>query len=259
MRSVIVSVVAGLVYCISLSAAVAKDDAEKSGTASKVKDKEAKISAKAKTEAVRISDAPKLIGNASRVVKEIDAIPKRKIPPVLINSASAIVVVPGAVKRDFMAGDGISGGVLLVRDTEGKWNGPVFITLSGGTLGWQIVSSPMDIVLVFKNRKSVDAILKGKYIMDGKSAIGPGRLGLDMKGATPRELKMEIVSYVRSKGAFEEAAVGGTTLQIDAAANDAFYAKPKVDAADILSGKLVKTSEDVKALQKLLAGYGAGK
>ena len=53
--------------------------------------------------------------------------------------------------------------------------------------------------------------------------------------------------------------MAGTTLQVDAAANDSFYAKPKVEVGDILSGKVLKPGEDVTALQKLLMDYAAAK
>jgi len=238
---------------MSLSAAMAIDEAVKASNAVKAKDETVKSSkaTKVKNDAVKIS-------KASNVVKEIAAIPKMKIPPDLLNGASAIVLVPGAVKNDFMAAGGSAGGVLLVHDKEGTWSSPVFITLSGGTLGWQIVSDPMDIVLVIKNRKYVDAILKGKLPLDIKVAIEKGRLGLNMKAATAKEQKAEIASYVRSRGAFhDEAVVAGAIVQIDAAANDAFYGKPKVDAGDIVSGKVPKSTEDVKALQKLLTEYVA--
>jgi lipid-binding SYLF domain-containing protein len=229
MRSVVVAVVAAVVYCMSLSPAMAKDEAVK-------------------------------ISKASKVIKEIAAIPKYKIPPELLKGASAIVLVPGAAKNDFMASGKSSGGVLLVHDKEGKWSSPVFVRLSGGTLGWQMVSDPMDIVLVFKDMKNVDAIMKGKLTMNAKIAIVPGWFGPDMKGAPPRELKAEIASYVRSHGAFvETAVVADSTLQIDAAANDAFYTNPKVAAGDIASGKVFKSTEDVKALQKLLTDYAAAK
>jgi lipid-binding SYLF domain-containing protein len=234
-----------------------KEEATKTGTESKA----------TKSESVKTGRAPKAVKDnaekisaASKFVKEISAIQRRKIPPVLVNGASAVVIVPKAAKHDFMVSGGSAGGVLLVRDNDGTWSSPVFIKLSGGTLGWQIVGDPMDIVLVIKNKKSVDAILKGKYTLDAKVAIEPGWLGPTMKGASAREQKADIASYVRSHGAFaEETNVAGATVQIDAAANDSFYAKPKADAGDIISGKVVKSTEDVTALQKLLADYGAAK
>jgi len=255
MRSVVVALVATVVYCMSLSAAMAKDEAVKSSTTPKTKDETIKISTPAK-----VKEEGSVISRSSRVIKEIAAIPKRKIPPVLLNGASAIVIVPGATKHNFMVSGASSGGVLLVHDKEGIWSSPVFITISGGSLGWQIVADPMDIVLVFKDRKNVDAVLKGKLTMDAKIAIEQGRLGLNMKAATAKELKAEVASYVRSHGKFfEDTPVAGTTLQIDAAANDAFYAKPKVDVGDIVSGKVINSNEEVKTLQKLLTDYAATK
>jgi lipid-binding SYLF domain-containing protein len=253
MRSVVVAVVASVLYCIPFSAAMAKDEVVKTGSVAMEKDEKLKVSkaSKAKDDAVKIS-------KASKVVKEIAAIPKMKIPPDLLNDSSAIVLVPGAAKLNFKVSGGSSGGVMLVHDKDGTWSSPVFITISGGSLGWQIVPEQMDIVLVFRNRKSVDAILKGKFTMDTKIAIVPGRLGPSMKAATAKDLKAEVASYVRSRGAFlEEAVVAGATVQIDVAANDAFYAKPKVEVGDIVSGSVIKSTEDVKILQKLLTDYSA--
>ena len=83
---------------------------------------------------------------------------------------------------------------------------------------------------------------------------------IPLKSATAKEQKAEIASYVRSHGAFfEDTPVSGTTLKIDAAANDAFYGKPKVDVGDIVSGKVLKSNEEVKTLQKLLTDYAATK
>lgn len=253
----VVSAAVIAVFGMSHSAVMAKDEAVKTGTESKaVKGAAAKTGSApkvAKDNAVKIS-------NASKVIKEIAAIPKRKIPPVLLHDASAIVIVPKAAKHDFMSSNGSAAGVLLLRDNAGTWSSPVFITLSGGTLGWQIVGDPMDIVLVLKDKKFADAILKGTLALDNKAAMVPGRLGPSMKGASTRELKALIASYVRSRGAFvEEATVAGATVQLDAAANESFYAMPKVDAGDIVSGKVVKSTQDTTALQKALADYAAAK
>ncbi|NVN91569.1 MAG: lipid-binding SYLF domain-containing protein [Desulfuromonadales bacterium] len=243
MRHGIVVAMAMVVYCLSFTAALAKDDAAKTGTAPKT----------ARDDAVKISAA-------SKVIREIAATPKRRIPPELLKGASAIVIIPKTAKRNFMVSGGSAGGLLLVQDKEGAWSNPVFITLTGGTLGWQMVGDPMDIVLVLKSKKSVDAILKGKFTLDTKVAIEPGHLGSGIKSPSSKEQKVEISSYVRSHGAFEEeAVVAGTTLHIDSAANDHFYAKAKVTPDEIVSGKVLKSTEDVKTLQKLLADYAAAK
>lgn len=218
---------------------------------------------------------PKNLGNAVRVLKECTSAKKERIPPELLKNANGIVIIPGAKKNNFMVSGGSASGVLLVHETDGKWSDPVFITLSGGTLGWQIIGDPMDIVLIFKNKKRIDEVMKGKFTLDAKVAVVPGPVRLSKKAATKEEKDTEISwymrtrpiddknseinYYIRSQGKFAGATVDTTTIQIDAASNDVFYGKQKINAGDILSGKVEKSSDDVKILQKLLAEYAASK
>ena len=228
-RTAGIAAAAMVMFCMSLSTAMAKDE-------------------------------PKNLGNAVRVIKEFTAAKKERIPPELLKNANGIVIIPGASKNNFMVSGSSAGGILLVHETDGKWSDPVFITLSGGTLGWQIVGDPMDIILVFKNTKRIDDIKKGKFTMDARVAVIPGPLVQSKKAATKKELKAEINSYVRSHGKFaDEAIVAATTVHIDAASNDVFYGKQKINLRDILSGKVEKSSDDVKKLQKFLAEYAASK
>jgi len=224
MRPVFIVTVAILLLCMSLSTAMAKDEAKR-------------------------------VGSAVKALKEVSALQKSVIPPALINSASAIVIIPGASKNDFMVTGRSAGGVLLLHDKEGKWSNPVFVTLSGGTLGWQMVGEPMDIIMLFKSKERVDAIMKDKLYMDFKVKVVPGQLGKTMKAAIKEDQKAEISSYVRSHGTFADVSVASSTVQIDNAANDDFYGKPKIGAGDIVSGKAVISSGEVKELHKLLADY----
>jgi lipid-binding SYLF domain-containing protein len=243
LRRDVVAVGVMVVFNLSLSSAMGKDEPAKIVT---------------ETKAVRNDQT--IVANASKAIKEITALQKRKIPPVLFKDASAMVIIPKASKQAFMIKGGSTGGLLLVRDKAGAWGNPVFVSLSGGTLGWQIVGDPMDIILLFRSGKQVDTILKGKLALDSKTNIVPGRVAATMTGASKEELGAEVTSYVRSHGTFvEEGVVAGTTLQINAAANDAYYGKPKIDTGEILSGKVMKSSEDVTALQKLMTDYGAAK
>lgn len=200
------------------------------------------------------------IRHASKLVSEIAAIPKWKIPPGLIKSASAVIIVPLSVKRDFMVTGASAGGFLLVQDKNGSWSNPVFVTVSGGTLGWQVVTDPLDIMLVFKNSKRVDQLFKGKLKLDSKVAVRPGWLGLSMKSASPAQANAEILTYVRSRGKLvEDSTAAGVTVQIDNAANAFFYGKPKVSVEDILSGNAVRQADEIKYLHKLLAEYVSAK
>src|SRR6185369_15384191 len=201
-------------------------------------------------------ERPKDVGNVIRVLKEITAIKKDRIPSELLQNAKGIAVFPGASKSDFMVSGKSVSGVLLTHDNEGMWSNPVFITISGGTLGWQIVGEPMDIILIFKSKERVDAIIKNKLFLDIKVKNEPGPVVKSAKSSLKEQPKTEISSYVRAHGAFADVSVASTTIQIDNAANAAFYGKQKISAEDIFSGKKEDTSEELKNLKKLLTEYG---
>jgi lipid-binding SYLF domain-containing protein len=227
-RHFVISATVALFFCISIPAAMAKE-------------------------------TPKNIGNAARVLKDITAIKKDRIPPSLLKNAIGVAIFPGASKADFMVSGKSVSGVLMAHDMDGKWSDPVFVTMSGGTLGWQMVGEPMDIILIFKNGERFDAIVKDKLYMDFKVKVMPGPVGKITKDVAEEDKKVEISSYVRCRGAFVDVSVAASTLKIDGAANDAFYGKPKINPRDILAGKLENTPNDVKDLKKLLTEYSAGK
>jgi lipid-binding SYLF domain-containing protein len=209
---------------------------------------------------VLAKDEGAIISNASKLVKEIGAIPKRKIPPEVLHEASAIAVFSKAKKNDFMVSGGSARGLLLLREKDGSWSSPVFIRISGGTLGWQIVADPLDIVMIFKDKKHVDALLKGRLDTDAKIRIENGWLGTSLKGSAEKVQKAEVLSYLRSRGRLEEGfTFAGTTLVIDQASNDSFYGNKNTAVADVLSGKLSRDSAELKELQKVLSGYPAVK
>jgi len=207
-------------------------------------------SAMAKDESNKISDSVKSM-------KVISASQKSGIPPAMFKDAIAIAIFPGQKKLNFMVKGGHGRGIILERGGDGNWGSPLFLTLSGGTLGWQAIAEPMDIYLLFKERKNIDDLMKGKLFMGVKTAmVMEGPLGKSMKGATKEQLKAEINSYIFARGEFApEATIAGATVQVDAAANDAFYGKPKVNAADIVAGKVGNSSEELKSLHKLLTDY----
>ena len=76
----------------------------------------------------------------------------QSIPHSLLADAQAIAVIPNVIKGGFVIAGRFGRGVLLVREPNGAWRGPSFITFTGGSVGWQVGIQSSDIVLVFKNR-----------------------------------------------------------------------------------------------------------
>lgn len=166
---------------------------------------------------------------AAGVLEEIFSIPEETIPPSLLRNARAIVVLPGLMKAGFIIGGRYGSGLLTIRDKEGDWHHPVMVTLTGASIGWQIGAQSTDIVLVFKNLRSLDAIERGKFTLGADASIAAGPVGRHAEASTDIKFKSEIYSYSRSKGLFAGLALEGGALLIDEDATWALYSRPAYD------------------------------
>jgi len=164
-----------------------------------------------------------IVEAACLVLDEIMAIPVAAIPASLLADAQGIAIVPNLIKGGFVVGVRHGRGVLVVRDETGRWKAPVFVTLTGGSVGWQIGLQATDIVLVFKTRSSVLNLMRGKFTLGVDAAAAAGPVGREASAGTDLTMKAEIYSYSRSRGLFAGLALDGSALQIDPRANSAYY------------------------------------
>jgi lipid-binding SYLF domain-containing protein len=134
----------------------------------------------------------------------------------------------------------------VVRDKQGRFSNPVFITMTGGSFGWQWGVQSTDIVLVFTTPKGVEGINGGKVTLGADASVAAGPVGRQAEVATDTSFKAEVYSYSRSRGVFAGLALDGTAITIDDGANAAFYRKPGVASADIISGAVTSEDESVR-------------
>jgi lipid-binding SYLF domain-containing protein len=164
-----------------------------------------------------------IVDDSRDVLNEIMAIPASGIPASLLANAQGIVIIPDLVKGGFVVGLRHGRGIAMVRDERGFWRPPCFVTLTGGSVGWQAGLQVTDIVLVFKTRSSVQGLLSGKFTLGADAAAAAGPVGREAAAATDAQLLAEIFTWSRSRGLFAGVSLDGSVLQIDHAANTAFY------------------------------------
>jgi lipid-binding SYLF domain-containing protein len=188
---------------------------------------------------------------AGQVLEELRGSRDQAIPERLLERAYGIAVIPDLTKVAFFAGGRRGHGVLVVRDRQGRFTSPVFVTMTGGSFGWQWGVQSADIVLVFTTPKGIEGINGGKMTLGADASVAAGPIGRQASAATDATFRAEVYSYSRSRGVFAGLALDGTVISIDDEADATFYGKPGVAAADILSGSI--TSDDDSARRFMAA------
>lgn len=199
------------------------------------------------------------VEDATAVLRQIVSIPERNIPPALLRNAGGIAIIPHVIKAGFILGGRYGTGVLMVRNEKGQWSYPAFISLTGGSIGWQVGVESIDIVLVFKHRSSIDKIVHGKFTLGADASVAAGPVGRQASAATDVQLRSEIYSYSRSRGLFAGIALAGAALQIDEEDNDALYGRRGLDVRNIFNDRVTTEHPEVQRLRKILAEYTAKK
>ena len=194
--------------------------------------------------------------NAVRVLKEVMQAPDKAIPRDLLASAHAIAVVPDVIKAGFVVGGRHGNGVVSVKTRDGTWSNPSFISLTGGSIGFQAGVSSTDVILVFRTQRGVDSIVHGKFTLGADASAAAGPVGRSAQAATDAQLKAEIYSYSRARGLFAGAALDGTALTIDNEANQAVYGDG-VTARRIFDGGVSNVPNAVVDFRDRLEEYTA--
>ena len=189
--------------------------------------------------------------NAVRVLTDIQAIPGSAIPDKLLDEARAIVVVPDTLKVGLVLGGRRGHGLMSVKTPEGVWSNPVFVKLTGGSIGFQAGVQSADVVLVFRNDRSLESIVNGKVTLGADAGVAAGPVGRSAALATDGQLKAEIWSWSRARGLFAGVALDGAVLAIDDAANEAVYGRDSTPRM-IFEGRVPSPSGPVVAFRDAL-------
>jgi lipid-binding SYLF domain-containing protein len=175
------------------------------------------------------------VADAADVLDQLLRIPEQSIPPAMLSRAYAVAVVPSVVRIGFGLGARRGKGILVVRQQDGSWSNPAFITLTGGSFGFQAGVQRTDVVLVFKSRRGVDNITNGKLTLGADASIAAGPVGRSVEGATDMRFEAEIVSYSRARGIFAGVSFAGSGVTMDRRANAAYYGSPSITPEKIFA------------------------
>jgi lipid-binding SYLF domain-containing protein len=175
--------------------------------------------------------------NALRVLDEVMSSADHRIPAWLLERAYAIAVIPEVLKAGLVVGGRHGKGLIAVRGADGAWSNPSYISMTGGSVGFQAGVQSSDVVLVFRTARGVENLVNGKFTLGADASVAAGPIGRSANAATDEELRAEILSYARSRGLFAGVALDGSVLAIDYSANERVYG-PNVTPRQIFENRV---------------------
>ncbi|MEO6639193.1 MAG: lipid-binding SYLF domain-containing protein [Ginsengibacter sp.] len=184
---------------------------------------------------------------ATQVLKDFSKM-KESIPSELLAITEGIIIVPKLINGGFVLSGKRGKGLAMVKLEDGTWSNPVFVTLTGGGVGLQAGLQSIDLVLVFKERSTLENIGKGSFTLGGDISVAAGPVGRSSSASTDYKLEAEVYSYSRSKGLFAGISLNGLAIDIDEKGNEAFYGND-MDAKDLFSNSTENNSTGVVSLK----------
>jgi lipid-binding SYLF domain-containing protein len=198
------------------------------------------------------------IAEVNEVLDELAKTPEKCVPPSLLQDADAVIVAPNMIKGGLVLAGRHGLGVMMVHGKDGSWSNPVFVKITGASLGLQGGVQATDLFLVVHSKRSLERLLRGegKLTLGADASVAAGPLGRQASADTDAAMRAEILSYSRSRGVFAGVSLEGDSLRIDAEANERFYGKRDVRVSEIVDNK-VPTPEAALALRVKLANWPA--
>jgi len=191
------------------------------------------------------------IHNANNVLKDFNKM-QETIPHDLIKDCEGIVIIPDMINAGFGIGGKRGRGIGMVKLGDGKWSDPVFITLTGGSIGFQIGVQSVDLVLVFRHKGVLTKVENGDFTIGGDASAAAGPVGRNTSASTDYTMKAEVYSYSRSRGLFAGISINGSNLGIDKKAIANYYGD-SITSQDIFE-TAKSDKEAVTSLKETLRG-----
>lgn len=183
------------------------------------------------------------INAATQVLKDFGNM-KENIPEELLKVTQGIIIVPKLINAGFVIAGKRGKGLAMVKLEDGSWSNPVFVTITGGSVGFQAGIQAVDLVLILKHKETLENIGKGSFTLGGDISVTAGPVGRNSTASTDYKLEAEVYSYSRSKGLFAGISLSGSAIDIDSKANAAFYGNED-DAKTLFSNSDEDTAASV--------------
>jgi len=199
--------------------------------------------------AVNRSDLDFRIRKLTLKLEEMQSKPDRRIPAEALRHAQGVMIlnrIKAGVGFAYQGGDG----VMMVREANGGWSAPAFISAKQGSLGLQVGGQESFSVILLMNTNTFAPIIEGTFDFAGEASGTAGNNSSGVQGAIggPEPL---VRIYNDTSGLYGGVSIKAGSIAPDSDANVAYYGD-YLTTNEILFGHKGKPSDAALQLgQKL--------
>ncbi|MEM7773220.1 MAG: lipid-binding SYLF domain-containing protein, partial [Cyanobacteria bacterium P01_A01_bin.37] len=173
------------------------------------------------------------LNRSQEVFQEIATDPDTQIPASLMRASRAVIIITNVGQGGFIFGGRRGDGLMVMREADGTWSNPAFMTLGGGSFGLQFGGRSSDLVMLVNTQEAMDDILDGDIELGGNVTGTAGPVGATV--TDPAAANGDILIYSRSSGLFGGVTAGATSIEFDDERNEAFYGVENVTPSQIFT------------------------
>ncbi len=170
-----------------------------------------------------IDKTARIVNSAQSVVEKMKHNKELRGFNDALKNAQGVAVFPTVIKGGFFVGAEAGDGVLLARDASGTWGYPAFYTLAAGSFGFQFGGQAAEVVLIIRNRKAVEAVIKHQGKLGADISAAAGTKGVGYEGSVTTNLGLDVVVYSSNAGLFAGTSLEGTAFIRRNDFNQAYY------------------------------------
>ena len=142
---------------------------------------------------------PSCLQSAAEAFKEVMGIPDKAIPQELLEKAECIVIIPDLKKGAFIVGGKYGKGFVSCRKKDGVgWSAPGAVRIEGGSVGFQIGASEMDVFMLVMNDRGMERLLSDKFTLGADATVAAGPVGRVAQAETDARFTAEILAWSRA-------------------------------------------------------------
>jgi lipid-binding SYLF domain-containing protein len=179
--------------------------------------------------------------------------PDRAIPADGLARAKGIVLLDRTKAGFGFAYQGGTG-VVMVKNSLGKWSAPAFLSANEASFGFQIGGEESFSVMLFSNTNAIRELTGsiGRFGGEARGTAGDDAAGVGGQVSAPKQYGVQV--YTDRAGLYGGAFVKTGAISPDDKANLAYYGKP-LTMQDILFDNQVQPSPEAVSLREKIIAY----